>query len=561
MYIFPLICLLADFLMGKIESKVMSKEKYTIQNGGRVKMAGGSIDTYYHCAEPMLTRGLSAATEAADRFKELRQNPSFPLLMAFFPDDPKSIKHRLRGAGLYRHLRMDQGPGGNFTSFQISESGSRLDYVLTNEQGFAIVEYPIQEQFATGQFGALIPLVDQIKTEFMHNNYRKTAELVAQFQVLGSQAGLIFPTGENVGSKTGFFFIRPTETNAQTEFPVTLLPKVQERVKQALTEPESLAEYSRRFILDGYTYQEALARAKQTYKDHGPTAYHGAGLLYFQPDCFVSNDGSIEVEKINMPDVGLFLTQFEAKGNRPLEQVIQTNKRLSIEIEKVLLESFPENHITLMTRDEVLSQSSDTLEVLEIQALCLILKNIGKTVEMSSLSRASNLKKGTQILLLNVSTDAPEYEALVTRVVREDLVCFPDPLLKAHEDKSSTMRRIELTGKKLEKFLDLIKPKDINSSNAENLHSAIFKYLDLAEISEDIIYVSFDGINTPLPVFRYSLHSFFQIYNALEKAVQTKRRIDCLYFSPVPFKRDTAVFQGADGPRLSAFRFMFTKGL
>lgn len=54
-------------------------------------MAGGSVDTYYQCAEPTIVQGVSGASETARRFKELREKPSLPLLLAFFPDNPKNI--------------------------------------------------------------------------------------------------------------------------------------------------------------------------------------------------------------------------------------------------------------------------------------------------------------------------------------------------------------------------------------------------------------------------------------------------------------------------------------
>jgi hypothetical protein len=538
----------------------MSKEQqYTLLNGGRVKMAGGSVDTYYECAEPTITQGINEADKTARAFKELRDKPSLPLLLSFFPDEPKNIKQRLRGAGLYRHLRMDQGPGGNFTAFELSKNNNGLNYALTNEHGFALLEYPVQEQINTGQFGAIIPLISDIQAAFQQNNYRKTAQLVEQFQLLSAQAGLALPSGEQVGSKTGFFFIRPVETNRPVTFPVKHIDTVKAEVTKALIKPKSLAEYARSYLLQGHSYQASITLAEQDYDKRGPTSYSGNDLLYFQPDCFVSNDGQVEVEKVNMPDVGLFLTQIETQGNQPLERVVAVNKRLRNQVEAILESELPGDYITLVTRDEVLAHRSDSLELLEIQALQDSLEKSGKKVSVVPLSAARHLDKKTQVILLNIQTNHPTYEQLVQTVVQKDITCFPDPLLKAFEDQATTLRKIELSGKRLEKFLDLIKPKDINSSNAAHLQAEIFKYLAIADIAEDIIYVSFDGLNTPIPVFKYSLHSFFQIYNALEKEYTRGNKPDKICFSPIPFTRETAPFIGQDGPRLSAFRFMFTK--
>jgi hypothetical protein len=534
-------------------------EKYRMQSGGRVKLAGGSVDTYYRCAEPMTSNCPGGALDTANNFKALREKPPLSLLMAFFPDDSHSIKARLRGAGLYRHLRMDQGPGGNFTEFQLSENPVKLKYELTTEQGFAMLEHVVQDQMSTGQFGCVVPLICDIQSSFQQNDYRRTSQLVEQFKIVCTQASLVLPDGDHTGSKSGFFFIRPTETNSPVEFSTTLIPEVKKRVRAALTAPESLAEYARKYILTGSSYQDALTLVAKTLKERGHTDYSGSGLLYFQPDCIVSNDGSVEVEKVNMPDVGFFLTQLDTQGNHPLEQVVKVNNRLRDELTSVLDKQFPCQHITLVTRDEVLSARSDTLELLEIQALRQSLQKLGKAVAVVGISDSATLSSKTQVLMLNTYTESPAYAELVNKVVKEKIVCFPDPLLKAFQEKATTLKRIEVSGKRLNTFLNLIKPKDINESNAERLHMEIGKYLDMAGITDDILYISFEGLRTPVPVFQYSLHSFFQIYNAIERETKNGRKVDSIVISPVPFSRNSAVFRGSDGPRLAAFRFMFTQ--
>lgn len=537
----------------------MKKEQYQIHDGGRVKLAGGSVDTYYECAQPIIEKGSSGAYETVTKFKDLRNQPPSSLLLAFFPENAKNIKQRLRGAGLYRHLRMDQGPGGNFTAFSFTNKETSLNRVLTTEQGYALLEYSVQEQLDTGQFSALIPLIREIKKSFQRNDYRQTAHQAEQFQFLSAQSGLLLPNGENTGSRTGFFFIRPTNTDTPTEFPIHAIPKVKEKVQSALKEPESLAEYARRYIRKGYPYAKALTIAEHSYLKNGHIQYSGDGLLYFQPDCFVSTKGDIEVEKINMPDVGFFLTQISNNSNKPLADVQRVNSRLRAEVDKVIAGSLYKTSVTLVTRDEVLQQRSDTLELLEIQALCDSLKKLGKKVTVLPLSSYENISSETQVMLLNVNSDSRDFARFTEKIVKNDIICYPDPLLRAFQEKATTLKRISLGGKKLKHFLELIKPKDLNPQNSVQLQQEIFKYLDLAGIKEDIIYVTFLGLRTSIPVFRYSIHSFFQIYNAMQKELERGKEIDCIYFSPVPFERDKAIFKGSDGPRISAFRFMFTK--
>jgi hypothetical protein len=537
----------------------MNSEHYKMHNGGRVKIAGGSVNTYYDCAQPMIDKGLSGASEVVENFKQLKNDPPLSLLLAFFPDHPKNIKQRLRGAGLYRHLRMDQGPGGNFTAFQLSENGASLQHRLTTESGYAMVEYPVQEQLATGQFGALVPLIDEIQSLFRKNEYFKTAQTVEQFQLLCAQSGLVLPNGENVGSKTGFFFIRPTETDSPTEFPLKLIPEVKRKVSQALLESESLAEYARQYLVQGHPYSESIKMAEKAYIEQGHTSYTGSGLLYFQPDCFVSADGKIEVEKINMPDVGFFLTQIDTQGNTPLSQVQKVNQRLKNEVAECINKNLTGPHITLVTRDEVISQKSDTLELLEIKALTESIQKCGKEVRVIPLSAYESLTPQTQVMLLNVEVEDPHFASLTEQIIGNHITCYPDPLLKTFQENATTLKKVGLGGKRLDRFLSLIKPKDFGSSNVEKLQAEVFKYLEIAGIQEDIIYVHIAGTKTPLPLFRYSLHSFSQIYNALEKQLSNGQAVEEIFFSPVPFNRENSVFSDQNGARLSAFRFMFSK--
>lgn len=537
----------------------MSNEKYRIHDGGRVKLASGSVDTYYTSAQPTIEKGVAGSIETATRFKELRSNPPLSLVLSFFPDNSKNIKQRLRGAGLYRHLRMDQGPGGNFTAFQFSKNGTNFHHSLMSEQGYALLEYPVQEQIKSGQFAAVIPLIQEIQTAFQNNEYSRTAQLVEQFELLCQQSGLVLPSGESVGSRTGFFFIRPVSTERPTEFPIKLVPEVKGKVFEALEEPESLAEYARKYIEGGDTYINAVQNAEREFFEHGNTEYRGNGLLYFQPDCFVSTEGVIEVEKINMPDVGFFLTQIENNGNVPLSDVQRINSRLRTEIDEVLNSSLSKSDVTLVTRDEVLEKQSDSLELLEIRALTDSLRKLGKNVLVIPLSSYESIEPRAQVLLLNVSIEDKHFSDFVERIIHEDVTCYPDPLLRTFQERATTLRRIEMSGKKLDKFLELIKPKDIVANNAEYLQSELLKYLEIANIKEDILYVSFEGLRTSIPVFKYSIHSFFQIYNAIEKQLSLGKKVESISFSPVPFEKETAVFQGKDGPRLSAFRFMFSK--
>lgn len=531
---------------------------FQIENCGRVKLAGGTFSTYYDLASSLIGNEHPSAEQiinAQHNFKNIRKTPPVDLLLAFFPDDFSNIQYRLRGAGAYRHLRMDQGPGGNFTRFDVTNDAT-LDYNITREQGFAMPEELIRQQLDSGNFPQLQNLEDEIQNAFECNDYRKTSILVNKFKTEAEASGLMLHDGTHVGSKSGFFFIRPAETEQPTRFPLEKIPALREKIDEALNKSLSLAEYTRHGLKQNLPFTEAVARAERQYQENGGTNYTDRGTLYFQPDCFVDNQGNIEVEKINMPDVGLFMTLLNRPQNACLNQVVKANLDLKDRIKKTAASFLEKDCITLITREEVLTQKADTLEILEIKALRNMLQELGKTVEIKTLSDYNNLNKQSEILLLNVDNRHPDFGKFTETIVRQDLNCYADPLLYYFKDRATTLKTMQIPGKNLEQFLQLIKPKDITAKNAENIYQRLQYLMKRFDMNEDILYANISGYKMPIPVFKYSLHSFGQIHKAYEKIADKNATIT---LSAVPTTTDNAIFHRDGQPRLSAFRFMCTK--
>jgi hypothetical protein len=154
---------------------VFGGSQYKILSGGRVKAAGGSVEPYYRCAEPVITLGSQGSFETYENFRHLIEKPPFPLLLAYFPYDRQVISRRLRGAGLYRHLRTDQGPGGNFLAHSTVEEDGLLSYEIIGDEGYALPEYSVTKQLEDNNLSqALFPLVEQIQKKFQKNCYRET---------------------------------------------------------------------------------------------------------------------------------------------------------------------------------------------------------------------------------------------------------------------------------------------------------------------------------------------------------------------------------------------------
>lgn len=532
--------------------------EYTIDNCGRVKMAGGSFKTYYDLAEAIRAveePSAEAIIQTHNNFKNIRKQPPFDLLLAFFPDDSANISYRLRGAGAYRHLRMDQGPGGNFTRFDLGEE-NMLRYNLQKEKGFAMPEELISNQLQTEAYPELLSLKEAIQKSFEKNDYNKTAILVNKFTTLAKSLGLDMHNGEHVGSKSGFFFIRPTATDRPTHFPIEKIPHLKAKIDEALNKSLSLAEYTREYLRSGKNFLEATTLARQKYAEKGGKDYQDNGLLYFQPDCFVDNRGNVEVEKINMPDVGMFMTMLNRPSNGALQNVVNANLDLKDRLKQTCADFLTKDEIVLITRDDVLDYKADTLELLEIKALKDMLHSIGKQVSVKSLSDYESLNKSQEILLLNVNADNKDYGKFAEHIVKQELTCYADPLVYYFKDEATTLKTMEIPHEHMEHFLQLIKPKDINAKNAENIYNRLQYIMKHYDMNEDILYANISGYKMPVPVFKYSLHSFGQIYKAYEKMNNPAGKIK---LSSVPVNSDNAIFYGKDAPRLAAYRFMCRK--
>lgn len=529
-------------------------KEFNIGEGGRVKMAGGSIDTYYCAAQPMLENGISGALEARNNFAQLCDNPTEELKAAFFPAVGDELRQRLRGAGVYRHLRMDQGPGGNFTAFEVSETDTQYGGRLLAPRPHALLEESVRVQLAPHQ--ELGCLATAITAAYADSDLGKTFGLMNQFKHKAEEVGVELPhTG--VGSRSGFFLINPTETTDSR-----LTADVEPAVEIALEHARAYAATARKYIREGMSYQEAV-RAATKAPASNPDDSSIDDLLYFQPDCFVDTTGKVAVERINFPDVGFFLTEIESDDNVPLKEVVRIVKSLQKQVGSSFERHINSSVVTIVVKDEAIESLTDMLEVNEARALEKILGKLGFEVTVIGVSQYEDINQDSTILILNPDVNSPAFGSFTEKVIREDIPTFPDPLLKTFEYKSSTLETFQVSGKHLDAFLNHIRPKNISKDNAERVHADLFRMLSKGGISEnvDIMYAFVPGQKTPVPLFRYSLHSFFQLYNAVERSKKNGANVSDLYIRAIPFQRETAVFGDHNGKRLAAFRTMFIKAV
>lgn len=527
-------------------------KEFSIAEGGRVKMAAGNVDVYYEAAEAMLELKDNAELTVHQNFINLRNNPTSELKAAFFPSTGSELKQRLRGAGLYRFLRMDQGPGGNFTAFE-SNCDSEIiqkEYHVKDPIPYALIEESVRENIK--EIPELGALALSITTEYANNNLGLVYSLLNEFKAKSEIHNVELPKSD-VGSRSGFFLINPVETNG-----AVLTADCDDAVEKALFNVQSYAIVARKQIKSGVPYSKAIEFALVN-----PEVVNNLpeDLLYFQPDCFVDKNNKVNVEKINFPDVGLFLSELKDYNNKPLIQVKDMVDKIKIKVQETIEKQINSAHITIVVKDEAIKNSTDTLELLEIKSLNKILKNLGYIVDVIGISDYEQLTKDTSVIILNPDISSESYGSFTEKVIKEDIPTFPDPLLKTFEEKATTLESIQVTGKYLEKLLDLVQPKKIDKHNAAKIHQELFRILDLGKIPNDvdIIYAHLPNLKTPIPLFRYSLHSFSQIYNSVIKSKQLGHDTSYIYFQPIPFKRESAVFKDNSGKRLAAFRPMYIK--
>lgn len=524
--------------------------EFDIGEGGRVKMAGGSVEIYYAAAEAMIENGNDDAHEAHQSFVRLREDAPEELKAAYFPSVGTELKQRLRGAGLYRFLRMDQGPGGNFTAFSVDNSDSpQQAFEVGTPVPHALLEESVRESIeGCSELGAL---ATSITTAYAKNNLGKTFGLMNQFAEQAKVMGVKLPES-SVGSRSGFFLINPVETGAK------LSADSRPAVQEALGQVRPYAATARKHIRNGLSFRQAIELAEMDPQDADET---NDDIIYFQPDCFVNTSGDVEIEKINLPDVGFFLGEIEKANNQPLEQVVQVVERLKEQVGAAIERHITTSHVTIVIKDESLENSTDMLEVNEAKALTKLLELIGFRVSVLGVSQHDLFSADTSIVVLNPDIKSEAYASFTEKIVKANIPTFPDPLLKVFEHEATTLPTFKVAGRHLELLLSLVQPKKIDKDNAAKIHEGLLKMLERGKIpaDADILYAFIPGQKTPVPLFRYSLHSFAQLYNAVEKSRKAGIEVSDIYIRPVPFKRETAIFGDGNGKRIAAFRPMYIR--
>jgi hypothetical protein len=509
--------------------------------GGRVKTAGLGLDDLYPVEGARYADEATpeAAGELRAVLRDMQNRPPLRLLAAFFPQERAAIRQHLQRAGLYRpFLKTDQGPPGTFLPFVTGVDAELRRYRIVKREGVAVPEGHMRETLADDSVAG--DLAGRIRSTYRE---QRLGDCAAALGELGERVGY---DGREAGVGRGlFFFCNASATDAPITVPEHVCERVERIVNEVMERAEGKAARVRALYRDGTPLAEALATTE--------TADPVPSPLYFQADVYVTLDGKIEVERIQLPDVGIFLTELDSVGHTILPQVQETVQRLRDRTTELLATLSSPTY--LVTRPEVLETREDTLEQLEIQAFQKMAAVAGIDLRVATPADVAGLPAGAQLLLLNVDLAAPASEPLLARVARGEVACTPDPFLKLMGPELTTMRRTPVAGNQLQRLMDAIRPgRQMNPSSCHEMHRGIERIYRHGKYESDILHVEVPGEGTPVPTLRHSVHSFTSLYNTCNR-----NGFPDLVIREVPINRGNAIVHGDHGPHVSAFRFYFTR--
>lgn len=534
--------------------------------GGRVKCTSVSADLLYQAAQPILAKPTDpkAAFTVSSMFKTLRDHPPVPLRAAFFPKSEGEVKGMLK-AGLERPItKMDQGPAGNFTAFTVGTERS-LGGTIVREEGVAVVEHYFAKQLAdmtdVTKKARLEELISLFQQSYQGGSHERAEYFLQQVHVAAREYGLTSQRRAGVG-RDAFFCCRPVVLDNPLQVDGELLSKINDRVRQVMHRVSVLAGRTEFLVAQGVPLEDAIKQAESGV--NVPEEYvKRQAFFYCQPDVLIRHDGKFEIEDVNMPDVGVFLTELpHGKTNETFQRVQGVAQRLREELFRRIGKQGIAKKFALLTRPEVLGSSEDTLEHLELDAFRNGLAEQEIETETYGLDAVNKLPIGSTVLLFNVDARTPFFAKLLERVAQREITCYPNPFLRLFQDEATTLQRNKLSGVPLEKFLEIVAPSAMDKPEGIlRKHQAIQLALKRGGIPEDIDVIHFVipqrfDSKRVIPVFRHDIRSFGEVQKAVAEMERQGVPIEEVIAIPIPFHRETAVVHGEDGPRLAAFRFM-----
>lgn len=482
-------------------------EMYIVPIGGRIKAAAVSFT-------PFIAKD---GAEIDSYLKEIRDNPFPDFLKCFFPSEKKRIKHLLSNIGFFRpFIKTDQGMGGNFFPFYVNqnlEQSTLLPASISQEAGVAI-----PERYASHLNQDTVRLVQKSISNF------SLAEVINE---LDKDTSLVRIATKG---RTGFFLIRPALTKNKVVFGADILVQLNKKLNKLLLKISEVAQAE----------QEA----------YGPHLHFEENILYGQVDAYILQSGEIFIEKVHLPDVGFFLNSV----SDPFGEVLKNIQMISGALQESVcaaLASFLDKDIYLLTRDEVLRNQEDILEIKEIENLCMGLSASGIKTHVLPLSEIDCIPNGKQVILLNLDYGVSTIGKLFQRYKNNELRCYPNPFVQKASHNITGLLETTIPHKYRASFLSLARSLPKNARAESDVRNRLKELLSRYGVNSAIAHVDIGSEH--VPILTKSLYSWRQLPRRLErhKSIDQEIKIRSIPDHGLLLKDEC-------GSRLHVYRFMFT---
>jgi hypothetical protein len=498
--------------------RLINLKPFTMRNGVHIAEKGGRIKA----AAESFKSFPRDPHECYRYIQEQRKKPDFKFLQAFFPLPHGEMRQHLNRLGLYRStFKTDQGMPGNFSVFYVDPAHRETTECIffEGEEGLAIPE-PYADLDGD--------LVAQVQEAFLSLDLAKTSALIEDL-----------PRREALKGRQPFFFVRAAVPKQRPVIGADILGSVRDSAKGSLA--------------------EAIERAKAYASGKGATLQ--PNVIYLQPDIMVTvangRTFKTEIDQLHAPDVGMFFSSLEdIQGSRMLgtaQDVIEGISEDFIESARNHLGSF--DRVFIATRNEVLVEKSDVLELGDIEVLKQALEREGKRVRVIPVSALDSVESDDAVLLMNVNYGDEETKTNIynARLKSGAPTFFPDPFLQEELRLHTGLQSVVIDKRFREKFVDLVGSAPEKQVGIENKIQAIRDMLARAGITSDTIRCRIANETVVIPV------QASQAWLALAARIKQYPNDTPIHIDAITLNEHNGLVYDAQGdPRMHVFRFGMT---
>lgn len=488
--------------------------------GWRVKSSSLSLDTLSPWLNPLFQKEIKNIIEA--KRNEVNE--------CFFPVTWGDLRTRLKKGFLRPYIKTDQGMPWNFYPFRISDTISIEErYNFSEEHYEAILEpkYSDHIDFSTASLiknAYVLKDLQQVFTCLNHISLDKDRSIIKW--------------------RSLFFVCRPSSTDRLIEISSSIIPDIEDKINILF---QQWSEYAIS-LMKNYKSDNILSSEDLLWS-----------VLYFQPDVYIDATWSIEIEKINLPDVWFFLEKFSDFWS--LWEIKDINRKLRKDVINKIIQ-LNKDTICFLTNSYVLDDKEDLLEIYEIDTLKEDLMDNGVSlvpIDLNSLDYA--ISNDIPILLWNINynliKDADKNKILEYAINYPELF-KPNPFLQIAMQKISWFRKVstiwvteQYKKKLLAQLLTISNTNPKNESDFERLSDTIQKLYRNIWFSEKttITHISNDKGDF-YPIHMQSLASMWKM-NEFIKSNDWN-----INFVEIPYISDNQKIKKHNWNLLHFYRFM-----